>query len=73
MSILLILELKNGFLRESVAYPVLITAETPPPPRISTGGRAQMGGFKGCSKNFRVLVRNDEKTSKKMAEGFLKC
>ena len=33
---------KIGFLRESVAYPVLITAETPPPPtpRISTGGRA---------------------------------
>ena len=27
---------------------------------------AQMGGFKGCSKNFRVLVRNDEKTSKKI-------
>ena len=67
---------KYTLLRESVAYPVLITAETsppPPPPRISTGGRAQMGGFKGCSKNFRVLVRNDEKTSKKMAEGFLKC
>ena len=48
--------IKNLFLRESVAYPVLITAATPNPPtlRISTGGRAQMGGFKGCSKNFRV-------------------
>ena len=43
---------ENLLLRESVAYPVLITAETPPPPpppRISTGGRAQMGGFKGLS------------------------
>ena len=54
---LIVKDVYAAFLRESVAYPVLITAETPPPPpppRISTGGRAQMGGFKGCSKNFRV-------------------
>ena len=59
------------FLRESVAYPVLISAATPtPPPRKTTGGWARMGGSKGCSKISRVSTLKDEKTSKKMAEGF---
>ena len=40
------------FLRESVAYPVLISAETPPTTttaRNSAGGWARMGVSKGCS------------------------
>ena len=37
---------KNLFLRESVAYPVLISAATPPtPPRNSAGGRALNRAF----------------------------
>ena len=58
-------------LRESVAYPVLISAATPPTTaRKTTGGWARMGGSKGCSKISRVSLLKDEKTSKKMAEGF---
>ena len=33
------------FLRESVAYPVLISAGTPPPTQNSAGGRAVKGFF----------------------------
>ena len=47
----------STLLRESVAYPVLITAATPPPtPRNLAGGWARMGGSKGCFKISRVSV-----------------
>ena len=41
-------ETKKSLLRESVAYPVLISAATPtppPPPRNSAGGRAERRAF----------------------------